>query len=366
MVNGIDVGSRVRSCMSGRTAVPTQREMAEAIGMTPDALSRSLNGTRSFSSIELAMIAEVLGVDVYWLITGRENPSRLVLFARHTFDRDTREHLVSSHLDNESVLQDVALAYRQAFGDHPVEPAPLPSTAREVRDMLGADFVRCFADRVEERLGVDVVRIPGLTTAYGLEVLGRRVIVLDASGNWFRQNFSLAHELGHMVSRTPSRDASGSLGTADEAPANNFAAELLLPAAVLREMTWMELSVAELARRVWDWGVSVAALRNRLDSLRIPYSAVIHEWCAPGRTTQRLLRRGGCGEGVSERMAAAVERKFPLRLQVAHLEKIASGEITASTLAWMYGLTEDELDIDVPQAGAVSDDSLAAALDLSL
>ena len=31
-------------------------------------------------------------------------------------------------------------------------------------------------------------------------------------------------------------------------------------------------------------------------------------------------------------MAAAVERKFPLRLQVAHLEKIASGEITADML----------------------------------
>ena len=189
-------------------------------------------------------------------------------------------------------FQDVALAYRQAFGDQPVELAPLPSTAREVREMLGADFVRQFADRVEERLDVDVVRIPGLTTAYGLEVLGRRVIVLDASGNWFRQNFSLAHELGHMVSRTPSRDASDSLGTADEAPANNFAAELLLPAAVLREMIWTDLSVEELAHRVWDWGVSITALRNRLDSLGIAYSAVVEEWCAHGRTTQGLGNPG--------------------------------------------------------------------------
>ena len=169
-----------------------------------------------------------------------------------------------------------------------------------------------------------------------------------------------------MVSRTPSRDASGSLGTADETPANNFAAELLLPAAVFRDMTWTDLSVDELAHRVWDWGVSTTALRNRLDSLDIAYSAVIDEWCAPGRSTQGLLRIGGCGDGVSERMAAAVERKFPLRLQVAHLEKIAAGEITASTLAWMYGLSEDELDIEVPPVGAVNDDALAAALDLTV
>jgi len=365
-MGSVDIGSRIRSCITSLTPQRTQRDIAAGIGMTPDAFSRSVNGTRSFSSIELAKIAELLRVDVYWLITGRDDPSRLVLFARHTFDRDTREHLVSGHTENESVLQGVALAYRQAFSDQPAELAPLPSTAQDVGEILGNDFVRFFAGRVEERLSVDVVRIPGLTTAYGLEVLGRRVIVLDASGNWFRQNFSLAHELGHMVSRTPSRDASGSLGTADERPANHFAAELLLPAAALQEIAWIDLSVDELARRVWDLGVSTTALRNRLDSLDIPYSAVINEWCTPGRTTQGLLRRGGCGAGVSERMAAAVERKFPLGLQVAHLEKIAAGAITASTLAWMYGLSEDQLDIDVPQAAAVSDDELAAALDLSI
>src|SRR5664279_6646069 len=75
----------------------TQRDIAALIGMTPDAFSRSVNGTRSFSSVELAKIAELLRVDVYWLITGNDDPNRLMLFARHTFDRDTREHLVSGH-----------------------------------------------------------------------------------------------------------------------------------------------------------------------------------------------------------------------------------------------------------------------------
>ena len=188
-MDSVDIGSRIRSCITSLTPQRTQRDIAAGIGMTPDAFSRSVNGTRSFSSVELAKIAELLGIDVYWLITGNDDPNRLVLFARHTFDRDTREHLVSGHTENESVLQGVALAYRQAFSDQPAELAPLPSTAQDVGEILGNDFVRFFAGRVEERLSVDVVRIPGLTTAYGLEVLGRRVIVLDASGNWFRQNF---------------------------------------------------------------------------------------------------------------------------------------------------------------------------------
>ena len=332
--------------------------------MTPDSLSRSLSGARSFSSIELARIADLLGVDVHWLITGQEDPNRLVLVARHTFDRSAREHTVPGHREDDAVLQDVALAYRQAFSGRPADPAPLPTTAADVRQRLGADFIRVFADRVEDKLDIDVIRMPGLTTAYGLEVLGRRVIVLDASGNWFRQNFSLAHELGHMVSRSPSPDASGSLGAADETPANTFAAELLLPAAVLQGLSWTDVSVSELARRVWGWGVSTEALRNRLENLGIPYSTVLDEWTAPGISTQRLLHRGGLGTDVSARMDAAVERKFPRRLRVAHLDRIAEGNLTASTLAWMYGVTEDELDIDVPEVKAVSDKDIAAALDL--
>jgi len=52
------IGSRVRSAMQG--AGMQQKQLAERVGMTPDALSRALNGQRGFAALELADIASVL------------------------------------------------------------------------------------------------------------------------------------------------------------------------------------------------------------------------------------------------------------------------------------------------------------------
>ena len=46
----------------------TQKEIAKVIGMDETALSKSLNGTREFSSYELASIASITGVTVYQLL----------------------------------------------------------------------------------------------------------------------------------------------------------------------------------------------------------------------------------------------------------------------------------------------------------
>jgi transcriptional regulator with XRE-family HTH domain len=54
----------------------SQRALTEKAGMTTDALSRALNGQRGFSSRELARIADQLGADLYWLITGTPDPQR--------------------------------------------------------------------------------------------------------------------------------------------------------------------------------------------------------------------------------------------------------------------------------------------------
>jgi transcriptional regulator with XRE-family HTH domain len=40
------------------------REVAERIGMTPDAFSRALHGKRQFSSIELARLADLTAAGV--------------------------------------------------------------------------------------------------------------------------------------------------------------------------------------------------------------------------------------------------------------------------------------------------------------
>ena len=89
-----EIGNRVARTLPAGT---TQKDIAAQVGMTPDAFSRALKGERGFSAVELANLAELLHVDVYFLITGAADPNRLVLAARHSYDPETRERAVAGH-----------------------------------------------------------------------------------------------------------------------------------------------------------------------------------------------------------------------------------------------------------------------------
>lgn len=363
------IGRRVHERIG--LALPTTRQgdIAERVGMTPDALSRALNDKRAFSSIELALLADLLDADLHWLITGTADPHRVRIAARHEFDHVTGERSVPGREQDDQELANVALAYRQAYPDADSPPATLPASAAALRRKLGDDFVRGFADRVEERLDVDVVRIGGLTTDYSFTVGGRCVILLAARANWFRSNWSVAHELAHLALRHHDvEDAADG----QEAAANAFAAELLLPKSLLAATDWQVISPADLAQFVWDAGVSCEALMRRLISLQLSMSPRVRKLL--DGSTQRLLREhlGDVGNHhfrlpidlITERMNASAVRRFPLSLQAAHVERIALGEISPGTLAWMLDTAEEDLVVDRPTPAHESVDSLASALGL--
>jgi transcriptional regulator with XRE-family HTH domain len=220
-------------------ATLTHAQVAEQIGLTDEKLSKSLRGRRSFSSVELAHLAEGLNVDVHWLITGRPNPNRLVAVARR----------VEGHDSDQRVLNDIALAYRQALPAWDPVDIALPDTVIEVKSILGPDFVRRMADRFQSHLDVDVIRTAEVSTAYSLHAGPRKVILLQATGNWFRANWSLAHELGHLVAGHPADDLTPAERDHHEFVANSFAAELLLPEAGLREIDWPTLTERDLVVR---------------------------------------------------------------------------------------------------------------------
>lgn len=364
-----EIGQRVRDRIDEVSPNMPQRQIAELVGMTPDAFSRALAGIRGFSSLELARIADLLEADIYALITGEPDPHRLVVAARHDFDLASGRREVPGRDADEGALRDVELAYRQAYQSAPLASSTLPSTAARVVKMLGDDFVRQFADRLEFRMGVDVVRLPGLTTSYCLSVAGRKVIVLAATGNWFRENWSIAHELGHLVLGHLDHPLPCDETSEHEQAANGFAAETLLPAEQLRAQDWSEIDTAELARRVWDSGVSTDALARRLSSLGVPTSELVSMWaCQP---TQRLLRRHWTawgaegGDAITQRMDSAATRRFPVGIQDAHLAMIASGDLGTTTLCWMLGIPTEELEVDTPaQNEGVDSHVLALALGL--
>jgi Zn-dependent peptidase ImmA (M78 family)/transcriptional regulator with XRE-family HTH domain len=358
------IGRRVADSIA---AGVTQNQVAARIRLAPEKFSRSINGKRAFSAVELAQLAEVLNVDVHWLITGEPDPYRLVAAARHNFDSETGQRTVPSQTRDEPTLNDVNLAYKQAFQSWNPAPANLPTEVAEVRTELGPDFVRPLADRIESRLDVDVIRLPKLSTAYSFNIGPRKVVIIPATGNWFHQNWSLAHELGHLVAQHHADNLSPADRDRHEAAANAFAADLLLPATQMQSLNWNTISPRELANRVWAFGVSTDTLSTRLQRLSVKPSEQVNALLK--LNTQKLLRHHWTGQhanGIDEityRMDQAASRRFPRRLQEAHIDLIAAGTIRKYTLAWMLGIDADMLEVEEPVPPAPTDtDALATAL----
>ncbi|WP_308467906.1 ImmA/IrrE family metallo-endopeptidase [Rathayibacter soli] len=338
-----------------------QGEVAEKIEMTADSFSRALSGNRAFAAVELARLSEFLHASTYWLITGERDPSEPLVVARHTFDQRTG----ARHVDwdgLQSVVDDVTLAYHQV---ELLDRVPnVPSSAGQVRDLLGSDFVRDFADRVENNLNVDVVRVDGLPSAATLRFLSRTVVIIGETPNWFYENFSLAHEVAHVAL---GHEVSNKHSTAvQESAANEFAAELLMPEEVVRSIDWERVKLSDVADLVWDWGISTAALSARLDALTIAVTPALADALASLKT-QGLLRRywappAGPIDEITRRMDAAAARRFPLSLQEAHVRAIAEGRVRKDTLAWMLGVAPESLEVDEPGLTEGDVNALADAL----
>ena len=93
----------------------TQSDVASTIGLTPSQLSKSLGGTRQFSAVELAELATLLNVSMYWLVTGETDPMEYALAARHEFNPEEKRYLADGFEDDKQILDDIALVYRQAY-----------------------------------------------------------------------------------------------------------------------------------------------------------------------------------------------------------------------------------------------------------
>jgi hypothetical protein len=137
----------------------------------------------------------------------------------------------------------------------------------------------------------------------------------------------------------------------------------------MRKLRWTGVTAAEIAQRVWDLGVSTDALAIRLGSLGVRVSAEVSALLS--QPTQRLLRHSWMGQNaafedeITQRMDNAASRRFPVSLQHAHLDKIASGDLGKGTLAWMLGVGADQLEVEAPpEAAEIDSDALAAALEL--
>ncbi len=96
-------------------------------------------------------------------------------------------------------------------------------------------------------------------------VVGRwPIIVMTSRGDYYRQRWDIAHELGHLILH----DSEVAISEQVEQEANQFAAELLLPAEQVADVLPTSAArghqlIAELTPIKEHWGVSFRALLRR-------------------------------------------------------------------------------------------------------
>lgn len=349
-----ELGERIRTVMP---LGMSQRQLAQRAGMTPDALSRALNGQRGLSPAEVARVAQILGADTHWLITGAPDPFKITVAARHAWDAARRERHNPGKQDDQSLLDQVVGVYRAAFPQGADDSVGLPDSPHEVRELLGPAYIRNFADHVERRLHIDVIRISGLRTDYSLRIGGRGVVVLATQASWFRSNWSLAHELGHLALGHHSVYESPKRAQRSERAADSFAAELLISQRDIEEVEAIETEAA-LARAIWDLGVSTEAMRNRMasaqvrlnqevaDALRSPTTGLLH-----ANIDALADSRDGI-DLVAAREQAASARRFPLALLSALQTQTELGAASPVHLAWALDVPVDDIEFPEPNEAA--------------
>ena len=353
------LAQRIRDAL--HHAAVSQQDLAEAVDMDPTALSKALSGRRAFKSLEVALIAERLGIstDVLLADDGVEVAGSPALAARVQSDTsravDAAVHRATAMRDLDVLLNDLGFpaAVEPSFPGRSAVPDPViqgETLAEGLRRQAGvADDdlppePEDFAAWLEERLRVDVCIAPLPTGLDGLALSsGRLRLALVSSGiAATRQRFTLAHEICHLASGdahdlTVDEDVFGRRST-EEKRANAFAAAFLMPAQAMRTATdGQEVDETLVVHLLGRFRVSLDALAFRLHNV----GAVN----AHGRDRIRAMSsaRIALRPGRANDLQARNERRAPGGLLARAMEAFAVGELGIRPLASLLDTDPDRL-----------------------
>jgi Zn-dependent peptidase ImmA (M78 family)/transcriptional regulator with XRE-family HTH domain len=360
MALGLDtLARRIKEAL--HAAGTSQQELAAAIGMDPTALSKALAGRRGFKSLEVALIAESLGVSTDALLADDDAdvPLRPALAARVQGDAspvvDYAIARAEQIRDVDALLDDLGrpalplatLPALSAVADPVMQGEALAAAVRQQAGIADGDLPpepEDFAAWVEEALGIDVCIAPLPNGLDGLALRsGRLRLALISSGiAATRQRFTLAHEVCHLASGdaqdlTVDEDVFGRR-TAEERRANAFAAAFLMPVRAIRGAAeGKELDEDLVVGLLGRFRVSLDALAFRLHNI-----GVVN---AGGRDRVRTMSsaRIALRPGRAEDLQARNERRAPGRLLARAMEAFAAGELGIRPLAALLDTDPDRL-----------------------
>lgn len=348
----------------------TQEAFGASVGMDSTKLSKSLNGKRRFSSLELARIAEAAHRTVDWLLSGEET----AVAARVSVDGSSVQRAIQQaanlgeHRDNIIFLRGTSqrhatpdlrksLAYEQGE-----ELAAFALAQLGNPDVLDSED---FAAAIERVFGFDVAVAEIDGGCDGLAFTsssGARILLVAASGNPTRQRFTMAHELAHLLCS----DDQGihvdenvmAKGGLSETRANAFAANLLMPASKLKELFPGPLITTEnFSEAVMKLKVSPSSLAWRLLNLNLA--------SPEQRAKFGHMRTIDCAAAVSKKgnyaawVESSLQPRIPTRLLGDLFDAYLESKTTLRPLANLLGVPVEALRSAIESDGVPAEASEA-------
>lgn len=273
----------------------SQADFASAVGLDPSKLSKSLGGARRFSSLDLARIAEHANVTVDWLLTGDESP--VALAARAHAGSRTSSATAEARRTTEVRASATRLGYAQEWRlpevtlpqgrAHEQGEALAGQVLNHIRRQQGVIRLSDLPAVIEEVFGVDVC-VTDLGDGFdGMAVATQeaRMILASATPNAYRQRFTIAHELAHLLVADSQElhldeDVYGAATKREpsEIRANAFAAAFLMPRDELRDAVKPEFTRVDFLHLSARLQVTPGALGFRLLNLRMIDEMLARQW----------------------------------------------------------------------------------------
>lgn len=302
-------------------------DLAQYLEMSPTAVAAWESGAKHPTAVTVARLALSLGVDPGFFAMRPDDVAALSATPHFRSLRSTTQLARDQAFAYGQLAVDIATSLEKHVEcpdpDVPTFPVPIDADRRDLggRDDRGpdgsggpdADGPERAARYVRDRWGMSAGPAPHLVRllenhgvlvvfsppqaasvdAYSFDSRLRPVVVLNpVKHDYYRQRFDVAHELGHLVMHSDAEPG----GRTVEDHANRFAAELLMPAAEIRDELPVTMNGAawqSLARSKERWGTSIQALLYR--ARRLGTLTEVSYRNAMATLTSRGWRRGEPG-----------------------------------------------------------------------
>ncbi|TMR37574.1 helix-turn-helix domain-containing protein [Actinomadura geliboluensis] len=261
-----------------------KNQLADAVGTTPKAIGRYEAGVQRPDEMTLKRLAIALGVPVAFFHGGR-SPVSLdgahfrSLRSTSQIERDQALAYGRIATDVVAALEDLVDFPEVDLPEYPVSPdeiagpGPVEAARLTRKALLEQAGPVPHVVRLLEKHGVIVLVLPRAAErvdAFSVGVHPRPMVFFNpAKGDYWRNRFDAAHELGHLVMHADAEPGEKVV----EDQAHRFAAEFLMPEQDIAGELPGTADWERLGRLKATWGVSIAALLYRSRTLGIMQEA---------------------------------------------------------------------------------------------